>query len=98
MHGVLSHPLVFIISYQGGPQADRYKWRDIGSPYEWPKINRFHWGYFTPISGVITTGRGPPCKNLTLHTWAKTISPVQYTPRFVERLVRPENEPLKKRR
>ena len=33
---------------QDGPRADRdgVKW----APYKWPKINGFHWGYFTPIN------------------------------------------------
>ena len=39
-------------------------------PYEWPKLNGFHWRYFTPISGDISpylflVFRGP-CRNVAI--------------------------------
>ena len=41
--------------------------------FKWPKMNGFHWGYFTPISGVIivtsfTTGRGPLVQSQCNHS------------------------------
>ena len=35
----------------------------MGSPYSWPKINGFHWGYFIPRSG----GIGPYVKLVGAH-------------------------------
>ena len=44
---------------QGVPRADRCK-MELWDPYKWPKINGFHWGYFTPRSGVISPYPGSP--------------------------------------
>ena len=29
-----------------------YIYMELFHPYKWPKMNRFHWGMFTPISRV----------------------------------------------
>ena len=39
--------------YKDGPEPiliNGVKW----DPYKWPKISGFQWGYFTPISGLIS--------------------------------------------
>ena len=63
---------------QGAPRADRYKWSDMGSLYEWPTYKWItDWGYncckwsYGPL--LITVFLGPPCtlkSNIVLIIWA----------------------------
>ena len=48
----------FVARYIKVEPYHRYKWKDLGSPYKWPKINGFHGGFFfhPEMSGV---ERGP---------------------------------------
>ncbi len=68
-----SHPANLL---QGGPRKTSYINMGcfMGSPYEWPKINGFARGYFTPVNGVIwpyfySWWRGPPCTLLGSKGW-----------------------------
>ena len=67
--GIVQLPNGMILQMLGIQTVFGVKW----GPFKWPKMNGFHWGYFTPISGVIivtsfTTGRGPRVQSQCNHS------------------------------
>ena len=48
---------------QVGPLLVCHKRSDVGRPYKWPNINRFHWSYLPPISKSL------PTFEIALWTW-----------------------------
>ena len=77
-------------------------WGEI-TPHKWPKINGFHWGYFTLLIGVITPWNpNGPCFDWSLGLLFKGEKiPKQRTNRFQVHLhsltdIAPENRPSQK--
>ena len=67
--GIVRLPNGMLLQVLGIQTVFGVKW----GHFKWPKMNGFHWGYFTPISGVIivtsfTTGRGPLVQSQCNHS------------------------------